>query len=284
MGLMNDPAAPSRARRLLLGSLAALAWPAAAQPTSARRITVGVEAALETSGLAPRLGRAFQRDTGLVVDWRSGPSGLLLPQLERGQLNAALTQAPDLELALAGQHLLHDRRPVARTELVLVGPAPRPARKKNPASGDPAGVAGQRDVLVALARIAAAGERGEAGFVSSIEPSGTQLLEQMMWRALGLRPPGPWRRTAGPGAAAVLALARETRGYALVERGVWSALGAGSGLAVLVQGDERLAATYHVMRAFRASHPGGRLLVNWFAGAEGQRVVAGFGHGYRRVA
>ena len=84
---------------------------------------------------------------------------------------------------------------------------------------------------------------------------------------------------AGPGAA--LALAREQRAYALVERGLWAAQGAGSGLAVLVEGDPRLALTYHVMRAFRAEHPAGKLLTGWLGGPNGRRVVTAFGHGYR---
>jgi len=69
-----------------------------------------------------------------------------------------------------------------------------------------------------------------------------------------------------------------------VERGLWSARGAGSGLAVLVKGDARLAVTYHIMLSFRVSHPAGKLMVNWLAGRNGQRVVAGFGRGYRAAA
>lgn len=284
MGAMDAPANARLGRRSALAALAALAWPSFAQDASARRITVGVEADLLASGLAERLRHAVARDTGLAIAWRAGPSGLLLPQLERGELDAALTQAPELERALEKQNLVHDRRPVALTDFVLVGPAPRPASKNTAAAGDPAGIAGGRDAAAALARIAAAGERGEAGFVTPGEPSGARALEQALWKAAGPQPIGPWLRTAGAGPAAVLALARETRGYAFVERGLWLALGAGSGLAVLVEGDPRLQASYHVMRSFRVHHPGGRLLVNWLAGPNGRRVVAGFGHGYRRPA
>jgi len=63
---------------------------------------------------------------------------------------------------------------------------------------------------------------------------------------------------------------------------VWQALGVvGSELAVLVEGDPRLALDYHVMRAFRAPHPAGRLMVSWLAGPTGQQVVAAFARGYR---
>ncbi|WP_216701324.1 substrate-binding domain-containing protein, partial [Methylibium sp. T29] len=156
-----------RRRRRALGALAvALVGPAWAQRGLDRRITVGVEADLQASGLAARLRTAIARDTGLAIDWRPGPSGLLLPQLERGELDAALTQAPELERALERQNLVHDRRPIALGDFVLVGPAPLKATKKSAARGDPAGIAGERDAATALGRIVAAGERGEAVFVT----------------------------------------------------------------------------------------------------------------------
>lgn len=278
------PASLKLRRRVFMAGLAALAAPAWAQRSPGGAIAVGVEATLMASGLAARLRVAIARDTGLTIDWRPGPSGLLLPQLERGDIDAALTQEPALELALLQKNLVHDRRPVARTDFVLVGPAPRKATRKEPASGDPAGIAGGRDAAAALVRIVAAGERGEAGFVTAGEPSGARSLEQALWKAAGPQPVGAWLRTAGPGPTAVLQLARETGSYALVERGLWSVLGGGSGLAVLVDGDERLRTTYHVMRSFRVNHPGGKLLVAWLAGPTGQRAVAGFGRGYLRAA
>jgi tungstate transport system substrate-binding protein len=276
-------ASPSR-RRLLGLTLAALAMPATAQRPASKRLLVGVEAALMTSGLAGRLRQAIGRDTGLAIEWRAGPGGQLLTLLERGEVEAALTHASEHELALERRNLLHDRRPVARGELVLVGPAPRRAGKKQPASGDPAQVAGGRDAAAALLRIAQAGAQGLAGFVACGEPGGVREQEQALWRSLGPQPLGPWLRTAGAGPTAVLDLARQTQGYALVERGVWLTKGAGSGLAVMVAGDPRLAATYHVMRSFRVNPPGGKLLVSWLAGPGGQRAVRGFGRGYSPAA
>ena len=266
--------------------LSAIGPPAAAQ-RPANRLAVGVEAALLASGLADRLGTALARDTGLEIEWQGGPSGALLPTLERGALDAALVFEPQLERELLAQNLVHDRRPVARTELVLVGPAPRRAARRSPAAsaiGDPAGVAAgpPHDVQAALGRIAAAGARGDASFVASGEPSATQALEREAWRPLAPSAVAPWWRTAGPGPAAALEMARASGAYALVERGVWQALGAaGSGLAVLVEGDPHLAIDYRVMRAFRAPHPAGRLMVSWLAGPNGQQVVAAFARGYR---
>jgi tungstate transport system substrate-binding protein len=283
------PARPfSVRRRAWLGGAAA--WLAGAsgagfaQPSPP--VTVGVDAALLASGLAPRLAAALLHDTGLRIAWQGGPSGAVLERLERGELDAALVFDPPGEQALLAQHLVHDRRPVARTALVLVGPAPRRAGRRA-ASGradDLAAGAGptRGGLRAALERIAALGARGQACFVASGEPGGARALEREAWQGLAPPPGTSWWRTAGPGPAAALELARSSRGYALVERGLWQSLGpAAAGLAVVVDGDPALAVDYHVMRAFRARHPAGRLLVAWLAGPAGQQVVAGFGRGYR---
>jgi tungstate transport system substrate-binding protein len=262
-------------------ALAATPSPGATR-TAERLLQVGVEAALVASGLAARLRDSLRRDTGLVLQWVEGASGSLLPALERGELDAALTSAPETEAALERKGLVHDRRRIALTDHVLVGPKPVRATRKTPASGDPAQVAGGRDIGAALALVAAAGARSEASFIASGEPSGTRAIEQSAWKLAGPHALGPWLRTAGPGPLAALQLARETGGYALVERGVWLAAGAGTGLALLVEDPLRLETPYHVMRPFRSQHPAAKLAVSWLGGPNGQRVVAGFGRGYRR--
>jgi tungstate transport system substrate-binding protein len=253
-----------------------------AQPAEARKLTVGVETSLHLSGLAERLSAALARDTGIAIVWQPGPSGLLLPQLERGELHAALSLAPELEASLQRQNLIHDRRPIAETALLLVGPTPRKATKKEPAQPDPAGIAGEADIARALALLAAAGQRGAAVYVAPSEPSGVRLIEQSLWKAAGPQAIGPWLRSSGDGPAALLAAAADAGGYALIERGAWAVLGARHpGLSVLVATDPRQLATCHVMRSFRVNHPAGKLAVAWLAGARGQRVVAGLGRGYR---
>jgi tungstate transport system substrate-binding protein len=284
---MTLPSPPCQTRRRLLAGLAGTAlvdpWGAQAQGRGERPIAIGVETSLHLSGLAARLATALARDTGLRIDWRPGPSGLLLPQLERGEIDAALTIAPELEAALLRQNLVHDHRAIARTGLVLVGPALRAAPKKELPRSDPAGVAGEPDAALALARIAAAGQRGEAVYIAPAEPSGVRMLEQALWKAAGPQPVGPWLRSTAAGPVAVLAMAREAQGYALVETGVWvtqAAAGQTTGLAALLADDPRLRMTAHVMRAFRVNHPAGKLVVAWLAGRNGRRVVAGFGRGY----
>ncbi len=264
-------------RRLLLGTAAALSVPrlAAAQQRAslADPLRLGVDHALVDSGLASALLKGFGRDTGVVVQLNGGPAQPLLEALERGELDATLTNAPQAELRLESQGLAHDRRRVADTALVLVGPAPK---KKTP---DPAGIARMTDAAAALAQIrdAAMAAPGTIGFLSAGDGSGAHLAEQALWRAAQVAPAAPWYAKVAAGSLA--AQARQQAAYALVERGVWAARG-GAPLAVLVEGDERMALPVHVMRAFRVNHPAGKLFATWITGPKGRAVVAAQ-RGYR---
>jgi tungstate transport system substrate-binding protein len=264
-------------RTLLIGALGPWAAPlmaAAAQSKSLLDpLRLGVEQTLMDSGLAGQLQRSFGRDTGVAVQMVAGTSATLLAALEQGEIDAALTDAPELETKLEKQGLAHDRRPVALGELVLVGPIEGKGKK----AIDPAGVLHERDIAVALARLSQA----QAKFISAPVGSGTYLAELNMWRAAKVAPAAPWY-VKSDAKANVLAQAAEQRAYTLVERGLWLARG-NKALAVLVEGDARMAVPVHVMRSFRVTHPAGKLFVQWVAGPQGQRV-AGSVSGWRAPA
>ena len=264
-------------RHCLSASLAAFApgVPAWAQkhPTGGP-LRVGVDHALFDSGFAKALQQEFSRDTGIAVRLVRGPVLPLLEALERGELDAALANAPEAELRLQAQGLAHDRQPVASGDFVIVGPAPRGKAK------DPAGLAGARSAAEALIglRDAALAAPATISFLSAADGSGTHAVEQALWRQARIAPVAPWHVAADP-ASALLAQARARGAYALVERGAWLAHG-GAPLAVLVQGDPQLSEAVHVLRAFRINHPAGKLFVAWIAGPKGRRVVAAQ-RGYR---
>ena len=259
-------------RHLLHTSLGAL-LPAAAAEAQQRRsladpLRLGVDTALFDSGLAKALQQGFGRDTGVAVKLVGVPVLPLLEGLERGEFDAALANAPEAETKLEKDGFAHDRRPIARGEFVLVGPAPRGKLK------DPAAIAGLRQAADALIQVrnAALAMPGRVTFLSAGNGSGVHAIEQALWRAARLGPTAPWY-AAADGAASLVAQARGRGAYALVERGAWLAQGAAP-LAVLVEGDPALAESVHVMRAFRVSHPAAKLFVAWIAGPKGRRVVA----------
>jgi len=266
----NNPAMTLR-RPLVLGGLAAALGLPLARAQQRRSLKdplrLGVDPALMESGLAPALQKAFGRDTGVAVQLVPGPALPLLDTLERGELDAALSNAPEAEQKLDTQGLVHDRQAVALGQLVLVGPAPT---RKTP---DPAGVAKMTDIAQALIKLrdAALGDPQAVAFTSAGDGSGTHVAEQALWRAASVAPAAPWYRNAPAGGFA--AAVRAGGGYALVERGAWAARG-GTPLAVLVDADPRLAVPVHVMRSFRVSHPAGKIFTGWITGPKGRAVVA----------
>ncbi|WP_280153574.1 substrate-binding domain-containing protein [Piscinibacter sp. XHJ-5] len=233
---------------------------AAQRQSLADPLRLAADDALIDSGLAPLLQRSFGQDTGVAVELLHGPATVVLGALERGEHDAALTNAPEVELGLEKQGLIHDRRAIVGSQFVLVGPA---ALAKPLSAG--------RDVALALSRLAQA----QAPFMSRPDGSGTHLAEQVAWRAAATAPGGEWYLRAEAGKP-LLAQARERQACAIVERGVWAAQGGGKGMAVLSEGDPRLAVDVHVMRTFRAErqHPAGKLFVGWISGPKGRHAMA----------
>jgi tungstate transport system substrate-binding protein len=268
----------SRRRLHLIAGLAAWAigpvdvWAQQRRP-GGTPLRLGVERLVADTGLAQALRRSFAADTGLPVSAEPGPSSALLEALERGEIDAALTHAPAVESRLEKQGLVHDRRAVARSDFVIVGPVER--------GKDPAAIAGGRDAAAALARIAQAG----AAFLTLGDGSGTHLAEQELWRRAAIAPAAPWYRMIEPSAGSLVAQAHALRAYTLVDRASWlafgapakpaRAVGASPASGLLVHGDPLLVTDFHVLRSFRINHPAGKLFAAWLAGPRGRRVVAG---------
>ena len=262
-------------RRLLAAGLALAASPAARAQKSPGTgpLRLGIDHALVESRLGLSLQTAFSADTGIAVKLVAGPALAVLEATKEGELDAALTNAPAAEASLEQQALVHDRRPIAAGEFVLVGPAPAKSKGKTQAQVG-------RSVVEALVRIRdlAVAAPDSLVFLSAGDGSGTHVAEQALWRAAGIAPAAPWYVNAG-GSSGFAAKVRARGAYAVVERGAWSV--AGGGLSVLVDGDPLLAESVHAMRSFRATHPAGRIFIAWISGGRGHAVVASH-RGYRR--
>jgi tungstate transport system substrate-binding protein len=261
-------------RRLFVAGLtmAAFAAPAARNPSErGGPLRLGVDRALEESGLAKRLQRAFGFDTGIAVLLVPGPALAVLDAIRDGEIDAALVNAPAAEEELDKQGLIHDRRAIATSEFVVVGPPPPGPARKRPPPG--------RSAIELLERIQAQSATDpNVVFLSAGDGSGVHVAEQALWRVARIAPAAPWYVSAerGPGFTAQV---RARGAYALVERGAWSAHG-GAPTAILVEGDPLLVESVHAMRAFRVQHPAGKIFVSWIFGGHGRAVVARHG-GYR---
>ncbi|MGZ8259814.1 MAG: substrate-binding domain-containing protein [Caldimonas sp.] len=265
---------PSRRVVVALLATPAVFAPAAAQKPAERGgpLRLGVDHALEDSGLARRLRFAFAADTGIAVLLVPGPALAVLEAVKNGETDAALVNAPAAEEALEQQGLVHDRRPIAAGEFIVVGPRPAGVRGRLPPPG--------KSAIEALERIRAQAEADPASvvFLSAGDGSGVHVAEQALWRVARIEPVAPWYVSADRGTS-FTAQVRSRGAWALVERGAWAALG-GAPLVVVAEGDPLLVASVHAMRSFRASHPAAKIFVAWIAGGNGRSVVARHG-GYR---
>jgi tungstate transport system substrate-binding protein len=272
-------------RRLLLASLLCAApWPIAqAQQRRPQKeqMLVGVATSLVDSGFIRHMQKALARDTGLGFQVTPGPSGKLLALLEQGELDLAITHAPEVEEGLDKQGLVHDRRFITANDFLIAGPVAPSGKERGK---DALGLAGTTDAAAALALIAAAGAQGQARFVSCVDRSGAQLKEAALFKAAGVAPQGAWHLKSGGGMGETLAQAVAQGAYVLVDRGTWSAARQRGTLGVLVQGDPRLADRYHAMRSFRSNHPAAKLVLNWMTGPTGRRDVDRAPGGYRARA
>ncbi len=266
-------------RRLFLTAAAVSASASASAVVAARvgapgsgPLRVGADQALIDAGLATSLKRGFGADTGIAVKLIAGPALAILDAVQNGEIDAALANAPAAEADLERQGLVHDRRPIAAGEFILVGPAPR-ARGRTTATATATTAPGRSgtDLLASIRDVAASG--GPVLFLSAGDGSGAHVAEQALWRAARIAPAAPWYATVEPGRGLIVE-ARRRGAYAVVERGAW-ATGGGDPLSVMVAGDPAMVEQVHAMRSFRVAHPAGKIFVAWIAGGRGRAVVAG---------
>ncbi len=265
-----------RRRYLIWGTTLGLGlWQSAARAGlgDAGPLKMGVESALMISGLALHLKKGIGADLGLPVTLMPAPSLTLLDQLQAGEVDVAITQAPEREAGLEQQGLAFFAKTIGHGRYVLAG-----------TGADAAGVQGHQDVVQALSDIARVGQAGGCTFVAASEPDGTREMEKTLWKAVGPRPLGRWMQPAPAQALGILQTLRQLQAqkqsaYGLVEQGVWLAQG-GKPLTICVEGDARLDAPYRIASSYRTQHPAAKFICGYLGGASGHRLVERFGHGY----
>ncbi|MDO9314481.1 MAG: hypothetical protein Q7T97_08060 [Burkholderiaceae bacterium] len=260
---------PTRRHALLRMSVAACAAAPAVTRANLPRsrddpFRLAVDQALAESGLASRLQRGFGRDAGIAIRLLPGPARDLLAELERGEHDGALLNAPQAEAESEQLGLLRDRRQIATVDFLIVGPTAL-------RSGLDV-LAAQTHVAPALSGLARVG----APFIGAPEGSGTRELESVLWRAARVAPQPSWYRSPAPGQSA-LAAARAGRACCLVERGVWDAAPPAvrqKDFGVLVDGDPLMQAPVHAMRSFHVDHPAGKLFMSWLSSRMGRQAIS----------
>jgi tungstate transport system substrate-binding protein len=234
-----------------------------------RFITVASTTSTEQSGLFGHLLFRFTQRTGIGVKVVALGTGQALDIGRRGDADVVFVHDKAAEERFVAEGFGVGRREVMYNDFVLVGP-----------KDDPAGIAGSKDVLEALRKVAAA----KAPFISRGDRSGTHAAELRYWREAGIdidAAKGPWYRDIGQGMGPALNAASAVNAYVLADRGTWLSFQNRGGLAVLVEGDQQLFNQYGVILANPAKHPHakaaeGQAFIDWLVSAEGQKAIADY--------
>jgi tungstate transport system substrate-binding protein len=263
---------PTRRLALFLCAVAVLA--AGTAPAQERAIIVASTTSTQDSGLFGHILPLFQAKTGIAVKVIAQGTGQALDTARRGDADVAFVHAKAQEEKFVADGFGVKRYPVMYNDFVLIGPA-----------GDPAGVAGSKDIVAALTAI----KRKAAPFVSRGDRSGTHQAELALWSLAGLdigkdkadRSLGTWYREIGQGMGAALNTAAAMGAYVLADRGTWISFKNRGDLGIAVEGDNRLFNQYGVMLVNPATHPHvktafGQAFIDWLVSAEGQAAIAGY--------
>lgn len=193
---------------------------------AAGSLRLATTTSVNDSGLLEAILPDFTRETGVEVQVIAVGTGQALAIAGRGDADAVLVHAPDLEA-----RFLHEGKGVAHAciaynRFLIVGPP-----------DDPAGVRREATAVNALRKIYSKG----APFVSRGDNSGTYHRERSLWKAAGLDPTGlSWYIESGSGMGATLALADQKRAYTLTDLGTFLYMQGKVALEALFDGEDPL--------------------------------------------
>ncbi len=257
-------------RRSLLVAMLVFAC-AAALPVAAqdKYITVASTTSTEQSGLFGYLLPIYTKKSGVQVRVVAHGTGLALDLARRGDADVVFVHDKPAEEKFVAEGHGVKRQEVMYNDFVLIGP-----------KGDPAHIAGGKDILEAFRKIEAA----KAPFVSRGDRSGTNAAELRYWKDAAIdiaKARGPWYKDTGSGMGPALNTASAMNAYILADRGTWLSFKNRGDLKILVEGDKRLFNQYGVILVNPAKHPHvkkelGQAFIDWLISDEGQHAIAGY--------
>lgn len=247
---------------LVIVLLALAALPARAE----ERLRMSTTTSTENSGLLSVLLPPFEKECGCKVDVVAVGTGKALKLGEAGDVDVVFVHARSLEDKFVASGHGVERRDVMYNDFVLLGPP-----------DDPAGAGKAESAPDAFRAIAAK----EMPFISRGDESGTHQKEKEIWTSAGIGPRGAWYVEAGQGMGEVLTMATEKRGYALSDRGTYTAFRKKTDLVVLRQGDTNLWNRYGIIAVNPEKHPQAKFglamkLIEFVTGPEGRSLISGY--------
>lgn len=236
---------------------------------AARHIVVQSTTSTENSGLFKHLLPMFTAKTGIEVRVVAVGTGQAIKNAANGDGDVLLVHDKPAEEKFVADGLGVRRHDIMYNDYVLVGP-----------DDDPAAIAGGKDAVAAVGRIAAS----KAPFVSRGDDSGTHKAELRLWKDAGVdakAASGTWYREAGQGMGATLNTAAGMNAYALTDRATWSSFKNRGRLKLLAEGDKALFNQYGAILVNPDRHPNvkkaeGQAFIDWLVSKEGQDAIAAF--------
>ncbi|MCZ0934292.1 MAG: substrate-binding domain-containing protein [Gemmatimonadetes bacterium] len=231
--------------------------------TDADTFVLGATTSTYDSGLLEHLIVRFNEDhPGLRVRTVIAGSGEALELGRTGDVDLLLVHAPEAEARFVEAGHAPGRSPVLVNGYVIAGPPSDPARIRGSASPS--------EAFAALAR-------GEHGFVSRGDSSGTHHREIAFWREAGVAAAGVWYVESGQGQATTLHVASERRAYVLTDDATFAMLSEALDLEALVEGHPSLRNIYSLLGPRAALRPeGAAVFADWLRSANGRRAIAEF--------
>jgi tungstate transport system substrate-binding protein len=234
-----------------------------------RSITVASTTSTEQSGLFGYLLPQFSKAEGIAVKVVAVGTVQALDIGWRGDADVVFVHDRPAEDKFMAEGQGVKRFDVMYNDFVIVGP-----------KSDPAHIAGDKDVVDALRKIAAA----KAPFVSRGDHSGTHEAELRLWKMADIdvaADRGGWYREIGQGMGPALNMASSSNAYLLSDRGTWLSFKNRGDLAILTEGDKRLFNQYGVMLVNPEKHPNvkakdGQAFVDWLISPKGQEAIASY--------
>lgn len=234
-----------------------------------RFITVASTTSTEQSGLFEHLLPRFTEKTSIKVRVVALGTGHALDVGRRGDADVVFVHDRPAEEKFLSEGWSTKRYDVMYNDFIVVGP-----------KSDPAKIAGSKDILQALRKIAEA----KAPFISRGDKSGTHQAELRYWTAAGLdlnAIKGDWYKEIGQGMGPALNMAAASDAYTMSDRGTWLSFKNRRDLVIAVEGDKPLFNQYGVMLVDPAKYPkiksaDGKAFIDWLISPEGQAVIAGY--------
>jgi tungstate transport system substrate-binding protein len=258
-------------RAFLALAAAVLTTVFAGQPSLAEDKFIVVQSTTSTqnSGLFDYLLPIFQEKTGIEVRVVAVGTGQAIKNAANGDGDVLFVHSKPSEEKFVADGLGVSRSDVMYNDFVIVGPA-----------NDPAGVAGSKDVVESLKKVADA----KAPFASRGDDSGTHKAELRLWKAAGIDPSegsGDWYRETGSGMGATLNTGTGMGAYVMTDRATWISFGNKGDYKVAVEGDPILFNQYGIILVNPEVHAHvkadlGQQFVDWVLSKEGQQAIADY--------